>query len=243
MPAGADSVRGASAVAATALLLLIPPWIGAPLLEFTRGERLADTDDPAAGLTFLIESGPIVALTGIGLLLVAAALIVAAAAIERVLGSPTTAVRATAVAAYVAAALLTLAGALRLSSPGTLSHLSGLDPEWGRTGYLVMHLVGTQGAGAGARVAIGVWMLGVMILAVQRQRLPRWVLVLVPVPVVLLLTVVGPLFPEAVGESAYGAVSWVVIMLTFFLGVPLWCAVTAVVLLVRRGRLARTPGG
>src|SRR5687768_14709112 len=104
MPAGADSVRGASAVAATALLVLIPPWISAPLLEFTRGVRLADTVDAAAGLPFLIESGPIVPLTGIGLLLVAAALIVAAAAIERVLGSPTTAVRATAVSAYVAAA-------------------------------------------------------------------------------------------------------------------------------------------
>lgn len=130
MPVGTDPVRVSSAVAAIALLVLIPPWIAAPLLEFTRGERLADTDDPAAGLTFLIESGPIVALTGIALLVIAGALIVAAAAFERLLEGPTTAVRATAVSAYVGAGLLTLAGALRLSSPGTLSYIAGLSEEW-----------------------------------------------------------------------------------------------------------------
>lgn len=235
MPAVADSLRGASTAAAIALFVLIPPWIAAPLLELTRGERLADTDDPVAGLTFLIESGPIVALTGVAMLVIAAALIVAAAAFERLLAGPTTAVRATAVSAYVAAGLLTLAAALRLSSPGPIAYIAGLGEEWGRTGYLVMHLVGSQGAVPAARVAMSAWMLGVLILAVRRHVLPGWVLALAPMPVVLLLTVAGPLFTGALDDSAFGNISWIVIMVTFLLGVPLWCAIIAAVLLARRG--------
>lgn len=108
-------------------------------------------------------------------------------------------------------------------------------------GYLVMHLVGTQGAVPGARLAIGAWMLGVLILAVRRRLLPGWVLALVPVPVLLVLPIVGPLFAEALAEGAFGGIGWVVIMLTFFLGVPLWGALIAAVLLVRRGCSAHAP--
>ncbi|KRE26254.1 hypothetical protein [Agromyces sp. Soil535] len=164
-------------------------------------------------------------------------------AFERLLAGPTTAVRATAVGAYVAASLLTLAGALRLSSPGTLSYIASLDAEWGRTGYLVMHLVGTQGATAGARAAIAAWMLGVLVLAVRRRVLPGGVLALTPVPVVLLLTVLGPLLAGAIEDGVLGSILWLVIMATFFLGVPVWCAVVASLVLARRRRAMPEPTG
>ncbi|WP_022893479.1 hypothetical protein [Agromyces subbeticus] len=248
MPAGAESVRGPSTVAATALLVLIPAWLAAPLLELTRGDRFADTDDPAAGLEFLERSAGAVVLSGIAVLLAAAALVVAASAFEVLLarqppGATTSGIRAVSASAYIGAGLLVLAGALRISSPGPLTHLADLNPEWGRTGYLVMHLVGTQGATAGARLAIAAWMLGVVIIAVRRRLLPAWVHVLAPVPIVLLLSIVGPLLSMATAaEPVVGGAAWIVLMLVFFVGVPLWCAVLAVCLLVRaRGARRRLP--
>jgi hypothetical protein len=249
MPAGAESVRGPSQVAAIALLVLIPAWLAAPLLEFTRGDRSADTDDPAVGLEFLERSGVVVVLSGIAVLLVAGALVVAASAFEVLLtrlspGGTTSGIRAVAVAAYVGAGLLALVGALRVSSPGTLTHIAGLNVEWGRTGYLVMHLVGTQGAGAGARLAISAWMIGIMILAVRRRVLPGWVFVLAPVPVVLLLAIIGPLLSMGFGaESVASGVAWIVLMLVFLVGVPLWCGLLGACLLARarRARLQLLP--
>ncbi|MDQ0574950.1 hypothetical protein [Agromyces albus] len=92
----------------------------------------------------------------------------------------------------------------------------------------MMHLVGVQGAGAGARLAIAVWIAGIMIIAVRRRMLPGWVFVLAPVPIVLILSLVGPLLSLPLGdESAVGEVAWIVLMLVFFVGVPLWCGVIA----------------
>ena len=246
MPAGAESVRGPSLVAATALLVLIPAWLAAPLLELTRGDRYADTDDPAASLEFLERSGAVVVLSGIALLLVAGALIVASSAFEVLLarkspGGTTPGIRSLAVAAYIGAGLFALAGALRVSSPGTLAHIAGLNVEWGRTGYLVMHLVGTQGAIASARLAISVWMIGIMIIAVRRGLLPGWVFVLAPVPIVLVLSIAGPLVSMAFAAASVASeVTWIVLMLAFLVGVPVWCGVLAGCLLAR-ARRARGP--
>lgn len=231
MPVDGESTRGARRVAAIALLVLVVAWVAAPLLELARGERYADADDPAVSLEFFQASGQAVVLAGIAICLAAATLVVAAAAFEVLLarssrgGVTTPGIRATAVAAYLAAGLLLLAGALRISGPGTLGYIAGLDVEWARSGYLAMHLVGTQGAIAGARLAVAVWMLAVMILAVRRQLLPAWTLVLTPIPVVLAAAVVGPLLGPLLDPGS--EIAWLLLMFAFLVGVPIWCAVVA----------------
>lgn len=244
--------RRARVVAAIALIALVPFWIAAPLLELSRGERFADTDDPALGIAFLRESGPVTALTGIVLLFTASALVVAVAAFASVLkpnadglrpnadGGGEIANRAVSIAGSLAAGLLVLAAALRLSSPGPLLYLAGLDPEWGRIGYLVMHLVGTQGAIPAARLVIAVWMIGVVVLAVRRGILAPWTLATLVVPAILLASVLGPIAPSVL-EGPAGAVGWVAIMAAFLLGVPAWCLIVAGALLARRPRRTAQP--
>jgi hypothetical protein len=86
-------------------------------------------------------------------------------------------------------------------------------------------------------------MIGILVLGVRRRVLPRVVLVLTPVPLVLLFSVVGPLVAAAFDGDDFGEAAWVTLMLTFLLGVPVWCATVAGILLARQRRnvSGRTP--
>jgi hypothetical protein len=60
------------------------------------------------------------------------------------------------------------------------------------------------------------------------------------VPIVLLLSIVGPLLSTALASATVaGDVAWIVLMLVFLVGVPVWCAVLAGCLLARAGRAGR----
>ena len=105
---------------------------GARLVELlTRGQT--DADDPAASLAYIAEYGDAYVVTGILLVVLAAALVIAGVAVHRVLRTerPSLWIDAGAVASYLAAGALGIAGAMRISAPGPLAYISSLDSRWG----------------------------------------------------------------------------------------------------------------
>jgi hypothetical protein len=200
---------------------------GARVVELlTRGQ--IDADDPAASLQYLAENGHAYVVTGILLVVLAAALVVAAVAVHVVLRSarPSLWIDAGAVAGYLAAGALGIAGVMRIAAPGPLAYISGMNQTWGESAYLAGHIAGTQSLFAGGVLGMSVWLLGVAIAAWRRGSVARGILVIAIFALDFVLGLVGPLVDIPDALFAFHLFSLMV-------GLPLASAAIGVAFLVR----------
>ena len=188
----------------------------------------ADADDATASLQYLDRAGGAYVASGLLLLVATGALVVAALAVRALLG-PGLWVDAVTVVAVLGAGGLGLAGVVHVSSPGPLAYIASLDPAWGDAGYIAGQTIGNQGAYAAGLLGLAVWQLGVAVLAWRRRVLPRWLAVfalpaaIYVVGLVMVLTEVPEPF-------------FLANLVSLLVGLPLWCAVTGVALLIRMRR-------
>lgn len=174
-----EEVRAARVTAGAALIVMGLALSGARLVELaTRGET--DGDDPAASLLYLADQGDAYVVTGLLLVLLAGALVVAAVAVRAVLRAerPSLWVDAGAIAGYLGAGALGVAGVMRVAAPGPLAYISSLDADWGESAYMVVQIAGTQSLFAGGVLGMSVWLFGVALAAWRRRSVARGVLVL-----------------------------------------------------------------
>jgi hypothetical protein len=223
-------LRTARVTAGAALIVMGIALSGARLVELaTRGE--IDADDPAASLRYLAANGDAYVVTGILLVVLAAALVVAAVSVRAVLRSerPSLWIDAGAIAGYLGAGALGIAGVMRISAPGPLAYISSMDPDWGEAAYLAGHVVGTQSLFAGGVLGMSVWLIGVALAAWRRRSVPRGTLVLAAFALDFVFGVVGPLIdiPDAL---------FVLHLFSLMVGLPVACAAIGGAFLVRGAR-------
>lgn len=224
-------------MAGAAMIVMGLALSGARLIELaTRGQT--DADDPAASLRYLAEQGDAYVVTGILLVALAAALVVAAVAVRAVLRSerPSLWIDAGAVAGYLGAGALGIAGVIRISAPGPLAYISGMDTAWGEAAYLAGHVVGTQALFAGGVLGMSVWLIGVALAAWRRRSVARAALVFAVFALDFVFGLVGPILdiPEGV---------FVLHLFSLMVGVPLACAAIGAAFLVRGARTAAASRG
>jgi hypothetical protein len=203
---------------------------GARVIELlTRGQT--DADDPAASLRYLTQYGDAYVITGILLLVLAAALVVSGVAVHRMLSAerPSLWIDAGAIAAYLAAGSLGIAGTVRISAPGPLAYISSMDETWGESAYLAGHVIGTQSLFSGGVLGMSVWLLGMTIAAWRRRSVARGALVVAVFALDLVVGLVGPLIDIPDGVFAFHLFSLLV-------GLPLAFAVIGVALVATRRR-------
>jgi hypothetical protein len=223
-------IRRARVTAGAALIVMGLALSGARLVELaTRGQ--VDADDPAASLEYLAEYGDAYVVTGVLLVLLAAALVVAAVAVRAVLGSerPSLWIDAGAIAGYLGAGALGLAGVMRVAAPGPLAYISTLDADWGEAAYLVVQTAGNQTLFAGGVLGMSVWLIGVALAAWRRRTVTRAVLVLAVFALDFIFALVAPLvdLPDALFS---------VHLFSLMVGVPLACTAIGGAFLVRGAR-------
>jgi hypothetical protein len=180
------------------------------LLEAVTRPEGTDGDNAADSLVYLQEHGTAYALSGACLVLAAIGLIRAATAL------PWRTPFLTSVGA-VAAGLWTLAGALRISSPGPIDHISGYDRAWGEAAYLTVQMAGTQGGLLGGVVLTALWTVTGSVLAWRSRALPRGLCAL---GLVTLVYPVGSAVSLLGGDVS--SALWVAGVLSLFLGLPVW---------------------
>lgn len=226
----ADELRRARMTAGIALIVMGIALSAARLVELaTRGQ--VDADDPAASLRYLAEFGDAYAVTGILLVVLAAALVVAAVAVRAVLRAerPSLWLDAGAVGGYLGAGALGIGGVMRVAAPGPLAYISSLDPDWGEAAYLVVQTAGTQSLFAGGVLGMSVWLLGVAIAAWRRRSVTRAALVLAIFALDFVFALAGPLVEVPDGV-------FVVHLFSLMVGLPVACAAIGGAFLVRGAR-------
>lgn len=209
-------------VGGVALLAFAAALVGG----FALVNGLEDGDNPEITLAFLRSSGALYTASGVCLILAGIALLVAVRAVEdpRLLGRVATS------SGVIGAALLLVAGGFRVMGNGTLLHIDSLDREWGEAAYLVIHLVGTQGALISAFLAVSFWAIGTAIVRVRSRLIPMITIVLSVFPAaVVLILIFGPLLPLP-GEF------FVVYIISAIVGIPLWCLAFGIRLLLPEPR-------
>lgn len=227
-----DEVRKARVTAGAALIVMGLALSGARLVELaTRGQ--IDADDPAASLQYLADSGDAYVATGILLLVLAAALVVAAVAVRTVLRSerPSLWIDAGAIAGYLGAGALGIAGVMRVSAPGPLAYISGMNVDWGEAAYLVVQMAGTQSLFAGGVLGMSVWLIGIAIAAWRRRSVTRAALVLAVFGLDFIFALAGPFVDVPDGV-------FVVHLFSLMVGLPVACAIIGGAFLVRGTRTA-----
>ena len=188
---------------------------GARLVELvTRGDT--DGDDPAGSLAYLAEHGKAYVVTGILLVVLAASLVVAAVAVRAALRADRASlwIDAAAVAGYLGAGALGLAGVMRVATPGPLAYISSLDARWGESAYLVVQVAGTQTLFADGVLALSIWLLGLGVAAWRRRSVPRALLVPALFGLDFVFALAGPLVEVPDGAFA-------VHLFSLMIGVPL----------------------
>ncbi|HEX7834398.1 MAG TPA: hypothetical protein VF479_02890, partial [Pseudolysinimonas sp.] len=138
-------------------------------------------------------------------------------------------VDAGAIAAYLAAGALGIAGTVRISAPGPLAYITSMNQSWGESAYLAGHVIGTQSLFAGGVLGMSVWLLGITIAAWRRRTVARGALVFAVFALDLLVGLVGPLIDIPDGVFAFH-------LFSLLIGVPLAFAVIGVALVATRGR-------
>jgi hypothetical protein len=191
------------------------------VLEVATRPEGTDGDNATDGLRYLQDHATAYRLSGLCLVLAALGLIRAATAV------PWRSPFLTAVGS-VAAGLWTLAGALRLSSPGPIAHISGYDEDWGESAYLTVQMAGTQGALLGGVVVAEIWVVTGSLVAWTRRDVPR---ALCALGLVALLYPLGTALSLVTGDTA-GAL-WVLGIASLVLGVPAWFLATGSFLALR----------
>lgn len=207
--------------------------LGGVLVEFAAGDLRGDGDNPVDGIAYLQAAPQSYAQSGGLLILGGAALIVAIAGLVMLSGAPTLPVLGPAGIGAVGGGLLILAGAIRAQASGTVPYIASLDPEWGQSAYLAVHLAGTQGALSAGAYATGGWLLVTAIVAVRRRI--RW-LVLAAIPPaavfsILLADLAGASLPDILFPVMVGCLA---------VGIPLGTALVGLAVLIpaSRARLA-----
>lgn len=198
-------------------------------IQFGMGS--SDGDNPAVTIEFIRLNPHNYVYAGIALWVMAISFSVAVLAVEEIQGDRTWATRAITAWGLFASAFFLVHGALRVSTPGTLIYIDGLDHAWGLSAYLAVQMVGTQGLGTGGLLALSFWAIGTSAVSVRRRTFPRAISVMGTFPVLLVLAgVAGPLgiAPDA-GYFVYVAA---------FLGLVIWCIACGLVLLLRKQQLA-----
>jgi hypothetical protein len=203
--------RGYAGLGLVLVALALP---AAFVLEVATRPEGTDGDNPADSLVYLQEHGTAYALSGVCLVLAALGLIRAATAV------PWRTPFLTAVGS-VAGGLWVFAGALRISSPGPIDHISGYDEGWGEAAYLVVQMAGTQGALLGGVMLIELWIVSGCLVAWRPRALPR---------ALCALGLVALLYPVGTALSILGAdvedAWWFVGIASLVLGLPGWCLAT-----------------
>jgi hypothetical protein len=227
-----DDIRRGRVMAGAALIAMGIALSGARLVELaTRGDT--DGDDPAVSLQYLAEFGDAYVVTGILLIALAASLVVAVVATRAVLRSerPSLWLDAGAIAGYLGAGALGIAGVMRVAAPGPLDYISSLDRSWGESAYLVVQMAGTQSLYAGGVLGMSVWLLGIAIAAWRRRSVTRAALVLAVFALDFIFALAGPLVEVPDGV-------FVVHMFSLMVGLPVACAAIGGAFLVRGTRAA-----
>lgn len=188
--------------------LAIPAAFG---LEMATRPEGTDGDNPADSLLYLQQHGTAYVVSGVCLVLAALGLVRAATAV------PWRSPFLTAVGS-IAGGLWVFAGALRISSPGPIDHISGYDEDWGEAAYLVVQMAGTQGALLGGVVLVEFWIVGGCLSAWRSAALPRGLcalgLVALVYPVGAAVSILGGEVPGAL---------WLAGIASLVLGLPVWC--------------------
>ncbi|QTE31457.1 DUF4386 family protein [Pengzhenrongella sicca] len=205
---------------------------------------LTDGDDAAVGLAFFRAHGDVYVAAGLGIVAMAVALTVAVIGLDEALAERASRVARRSVAAcgFFAAACLAAAGAVQVGAPGPVLRIAEIDAADGRAAYLVVHLVGVQGAYAAGLLAVSGWVVGICVLAGRSRLLPAPLVWLGVIPAVrVLIGLFGPLLDGA-PDALF------VLYLAGAVGVNLWVLIAGAVLArAAHGRTVRPgslgPGG
>jgi hypothetical protein len=227
-----DELRKARVTAGAAMIAMGVALSGARLIELaTRGQ--IDADDPAASLQYLVDSGDAFVATGLLLVVLAAALVVAAVAVRAVLAEAGRSlwIDAGAIAGYLGAGALVPAGVMRVGAPGPLAYISSMDADWGEAAYLVVQTAGTQTLFAGGVLGMSVWLIGVAIAAWRRRSVARPALLLAVFALDFVFALVAPLIEVPDGV-------FVLHLFSLMVGLPVACAAIGGAFLVRGARTA-----
>jgi hypothetical protein len=234
-----EQLRAPRLTAGVAMIFMALALAGARVVELaTRGA--IDADDPAASLAYLADSGDSYVVTGILLVVFAISLVVAAVATREVLRESRRSlwIDAGAVAGYLAAGALGIAGVMRVAAPGPLAYIASMDRDWGESAYLVVQVAGTQSLFAGGVLGMSLWLVGFAIAAWRRRSVARGALVTAVFGADFVFALFAPLVEVPDGVFALHLFSLMV-------GLPLACATIGGALLVRgvrmRRRLAHAP--
>jgi hypothetical protein len=170
-----------------------------------------DGDNAAESLVYLQDHAAAYRLSGVCLLIAAIALLRASTAV------PWRSAFTSSVGT-VAAGLWALTGALRISSPGPIDHISGYDQDWGEAAYISVQMTGTQAGLLGGIALFEFWVVTGCLIAWTSAQLPR---------VLCLLGFVALLYPLAALVSISGVdisgAAWFIGIGSVFLGLPVWC--------------------
>lgn len=194
------------------------------VLEAVTRPAGSDGDDAAASLLYLQEHGTAYVLSGCCLVVAALCVLRAATAV------PWRTPFLTAVA-VAAGALWAFTGALRISSPGPIEHISGYDADWGEAAYLVVQMAGTQGGLLSGLVLVEFWIIAGSAVAWRSGSLPRS---LCGLGLVALVYPVG--FVVAL-VSDVGALGWVIGIVSIVVGLPVWCLACGAWLVAKHDRV------
>lgn len=183
------------------------------LLEVGTRPAGTDGDHAADSLIYLREHGTAYALSGLCLILAGLGLLRAATAV------PWRTPFLTAVAT-VGAAMWALTGALRMSSPGPIDHISHYDQDWGEAAYLAVLMAGTQGGLLAGVALTEFWIITSCLLAWQARTLPR------PLCAMGLVALIYPLGVAASQVVEVGGALWVLGIASLVVGLPVWFLAT-----------------
>jgi hypothetical protein len=186
------------------------------LMEAGTRPEGTDGDNAAESLTYLQEHAFAYRVSGLFLLVAAIGLIRAATAV------PWRTPFLMAVGC-VAGGLWSLAGALRISSPGPIDHIRGYDEDWGEAAYLVVQMAGTQGALLAGVVLTAVWTVTGSLLSWRSHMLPSPMCALGMVALVYPLASIVSIFGGDFGDGP-----WVLGIASLILGMPVWFLVTGI---------------
>jgi hypothetical protein len=220
----------AIALIVTGLAVAAARWLEIGTREGT------DADDAASSLRYLAESGDVYVAVGLLLIVAAGALVIGALATRALLSDARAGLWLDAVtlAAVLGAGALALAGVIHASAPGPLGYISSLDPDWGEAGYTAVQVIGNQGIYAAGLLGLAFWQLGIAVIAFRRRTLPRG-LILFALPAAVYALSLTAAFYDA--PEAFFFVN----VFSLTVGIPLWCVVIGVALLVRMRRRPVSP--
>ena len=240
-PPPAPPVRRAGVAGPISAVLFTVAGLAAFLLESSaRTAGYDDGDNPAQSVAMFAVNPTPYSLSGLALTVAALALLMFVLAVSETLFRrvrPLYAAFVTGTGA-IAAALLFLGGVIRLQAPGTVTHIAGLDREWGLSAYLAVQMSGTQGALSAAIFAFALWAVGVCVLAGRSRAVPVVVLVIGVLPALVLLVPLLALLGRVTGSPALDA-AYPVYLAAIFGGIPLFALTLAGVLL----RMRNSPAG